>query len=174
MSRVAFGSPGIVLEWHPGSRSDCPGRQAPPRGVGVTSSASSASLLVREQLRLLAGSQSRSTSVDGGGPFADDFGRRRTVTGSACEHLSGAGSSEQVHERGLQVVFRTVGNNREELAYRGSFGFLFEPFSVATVCSAERPVLRVGLSAGRHMVMSSLARVGPARLCPACRTPRDL
>lgn len=129
--------------------------------------------LVREQLWLLAGSQSRSTSVDGGGPFADDFGRRRTVTGSACEHLSGEGSSEQARERRLQVVFRTVDHNREEFSYRGSFGFLFEPSSVAVVCRAKRPVLRVGLSLGCHMVMSSLVRVGPARLRPACRTPRD-
>ena len=83
--------------------------------------------LVREQLRLLAGSQSRSTSVGGGGPFADDFGRRRTVTGSACEHLSSEGSSEQAREKGLQVVFRTVGHSRVEFAYRGSFEFLFEP-----------------------------------------------
>lgn len=74
VSRVAFGSPGIVLEWHPGSRSDRPGRQSPPRGVGVTSSALSASLWFvssfgcwrvasRGRLRSTVEGHSRMTSV---------------------------------------------------------------------------------------------------------------
>jgi hypothetical protein len=92
---------------------------------------------------------SRVTSVTGVPRFVSDFGRRRIATGSVRGHRSPTDSSEQVEDRSLRAGCRAVGFGRDELAFRGAFGHLLSRLA-EPACSASRPGLRAGLSAGRE------------------------